>query len=252
MSNLNKLFEKYYRILNEQEPQAVDTPAMTDDQQSQAVDAPVDQTELEEPEPAIEVTPGEKYIINLLVSAFCFDKSKLNGPQLIGVRKLTSKINKLKGSSISTSIDLIKQILKLQPNTIVKESKTLNLIKNHILLIDQSLDATELNTTQASSASDKSTGNSPEIGTLELARLWPQYSDLIILAIEHIPTISDFLILRPSINKFINEDPLELVTIIKNLLTFHSGEVDNMQDKLPDSDINSTTQDLPLDSLSYV
>ena len=251
MNNLNKLFEKYYRILNEQEPQAGDSPTATDDQQ-QVVDEPVDQDNQQPPEPEIMVTPGEKYIINILVSAFCFDKSKLTKPQLIEVRNLTSKINNLKGSSITTSIDLIKQILKLQPNTVVREFKTLNLIKRHILIIDQSLDATDLNTSQPTNTADQSpeiTDNRPEVGELELARLWPQYSDLIISAIEHIPTVSDFLILRPSINKFIEEDPLELVTVIKDLLTFRSSEVTDKQDKLPDPDIDSPISDLPLDSL---
>ena len=214
MKKTIKLFERYFKLLNEQEP-GQDPSAPAPEQPEQ--DAPPAQPETE----ADKVPSNEKYIIKLLTNAFIFnpkifDKTKQN--------LIASKIKKIHGFvnvPISTVINEIKSVLAMD-NSLKVESRTNMLLRNLFNIMEEVADATEPQPDSASGvqapAQEPSTEKQSE-NKLSLEEIFPLYKELLLKALRHIPTEEELMILKPVANQFSEVDPLKIVEAIQNLLS---------------------------------
>lgn len=239
MSNLSTLFKKYYKILNEQEPgepaAAPETPP--------AEAAPPEVTPAE---PEIKpIDNNEKLVIKILTNAFIFDKTRFNDDisKRNYIDRMLLRVQNSVNVPISKTIEDVVSIINLDQNlsldkvinnsTKLKESKTLRLINSYILMFEKPADATEPqsgdNGTQNIPTNDQPT-NTPNdgINSLSLSEIFPEYKELIVQALNHVPTPEEIITLRSVVREIGELDPEKIVITIQRLLNFSE---DTLADK---------------------
>lgn len=225
MSKTLKLISKYYKLLGEQTSaeQAPTDPAAA----TSSVTAPV------EPQDS-GLDENEKYVIKILTNAFIFnpnlfDKSKQ--------KYIYNKIDQIRGMvnvPVAKIVDEIKKIIAIDTSLRI-ESKTLSLLSNYMILIEQPADATEPqgNIQGEVNAVNKATeaNLNGESNKLNLAEIFPLYKELIIKALKHAPTEEELMIVKPVVNEFADADPEKIVETIQNILS-QSLEDKEVEDNL--------------------
>lgn len=211
----DQLFDKYYRILNEQEPAALSAETPTDEQPvAEAIPTEIPQLQA-----------NEKYVIKILTNAFIFN------PKLFAKNKqnfIANKIEDIKSMvnvPVAEIVTNIKSVLNLDHSLRI-ESKTLNLISKYLLIVEQPADATEpqVNTNTPTEGSANVTSTTSTINNLNLAEIFPLYKELILQSLSHAPTEEELMILKPIVNEFADTDPEKIVTAIKDLLNQESDK----------------------------
>lgn len=218
MNKTNKLFEKYLGLYLEQEPG--EAPL---DEEDMGDVSPGETDTPQEPAPGPKpMSENEKYIIQILTNAFVFNRKNFN-PTMQGyintkINQLTKTVNR----PVSQIVDDIKKIISLDKSLTV-ESKTSNLLKKYIKLIEQGeKDATE------PQASDDLAKKEPEIAKpnpadnkakLSLSEFFPPfYKELIIKALKHSPNEDELAMIKTVVDEFIDVDPQKIVDAIKKML----------------------------------
>jgi len=241
MNNLNTLFKKYYKILNEQEPgepaAAPETPP--------AEAAP---PEVAPAEPEIKpIDNNEKLVIKILTNAFIFDKTRFNDDisKRNYIDRMLLKVQNSVNVPISKTIEDVVRIINLDRNlsldkvinssTKLKESKTLSLINSYILMIEKPADATEPqagdNDTQNMPTNDQPTNTSNGINSLSLSEIFPEYKELIVQALNHVPTPEEIITLRSVVREIGELDPEKIVITIQRLLNFSEDTLTDKETK---------------------
>ena len=203
---VNQLFKKYYRILNEQEPG--DPAEITPPPEA----APA--------EPAIKpMDTNEKIVIKILTNAFIFDKTRFDENKRKYIDNKLVEIQNAINVPVAGIVDEIKKIINLDKSLYI-ESKTLKLLSKYNLMLEQPADATEPQpgTETGNPSSEQPTAPTEVINSLNLAEIFPQYKELIIEALNHVPDPEEIITLRTVVSEFGETDPEKIVIAIKDLL----------------------------------
>ena len=207
----DQLFKKYYRILNEQEPAA--PPEAPPAEMSPPPEAALT-------EPVIKpMDTNEKIVIKILTNAFIFDKTRFDENKRKYIDNKLVEIQNAINVPVAGIIDEIKKIINLDKSLHI-ESKTLKLLSKYNLMLEQPADATE---PQPGTETGKPTGDQPTaptevINSLNLAEIFPEYKELIIEALNHVPDPEEIITLRTVVREFGETDPEKIVIAIKDLL----------------------------------
>lgn len=218
MNKLNTLFKKYYRILNEQEPapEGISTETLPPEA------APA---EIASPEPKVaQLNENEKYVIKILTNAFIFNPSLFDSNKKRFIANKIENIKKTINVPVSKIVEEIKSILDLDSSLKV-ESKTLRLLQNYMVVLEQPADATEPQATDIANSrtgKDAPVTDTSNVNKLNLAEIFPLYKELIVQSLAHVPTEEELIILKPVVNEFADSDPEKIVTVIKDLLNQES------------------------------
>ena len=210
----DQLFKKYYRILNEQEPATDAAPP----EAPPAEMAPP--PEAAPTEPVIKpMDTNEKIVIKILTNAFIFDKTRFDENKRKYIDNKLVEIQNAINVPVAGIIDEIKKIINLDKSLHI-ESKTLKLLSKYNLMLEQPADATE---PQPGTETGKPTGDQPTaptevINSLNLAEIFPEYKELIIEALNHVPDPEEIITLRTVVREFGETDPEKIVIAIKDLL----------------------------------
>ena len=239
---VNNLFKKYYKILNEQEP-GDPAPDATPMESPPAEMAPPEETAPAEPE-IKPIDNNEKLVIKILTNAFIFDKTHFNND--IAKRKyidrMLIKILQSVNVPIAKIVEDVVSVINLDrnlsldkiisSNTRFKESKTLRLINSYILMFEKPADATEPqagdNNTQDIPANDKPTNS---INSLSLSEIFPEYKELIVQALNHVPSPEEIITLRSVVREIGETDPEKIVITIQRLLNFSEDTLTDKETK---------------------
>ena len=252
MNKVNTLFKKYYRILNEQEPATAEPAPAPDATMPPEPAMDMEPIEPEKDEP--EVKENEKVIIKILANAFIFNKLDLDPETLLRVERNIRIIKDSVGWPMSKTISAIINILCLNPSLCLKkslgirvnkESKIEKAFLKYKLMYEVAADATDgpANPNKENEKDTESPGN--EIVSLSLSEIFPEYQELILRALEYVPTAEEIMILRPVVKEFGENNPTAVETTVKNLLNLNrdSAISSNILKKNQD-DINDTVEDL--------
>ena len=206
---VNRLFKKYYKILNEQDPSTPENlPAETSINDIAT-----------EPIPALK--PNEIEVINLLKDAFIFNPDDFRSQK----------------NAIEQEIQLIRRSkLLINKNPYLKESKTLQMFSKYIPLFEAPADATEPQ--QQQPTPEPTTNNSTPVPqpptattiSMDLKQKWPEYRELLCRALEHSPKPEEIIMLTQGVEAFGEADPAKLVVMIKDLLASRQSTVDLEKD----------------------
>lgn len=223
-----KLFERYLKLFNEQEPGSPEDATGSTAQPP----TPQEQSPAEVPEENVDIDENEKYVIKILTNAFIFnpllfDKNKQNY-----IKNKIDQIKKTVNVPVAKIIDEVKRIISLDSSLRV-ESKTLSVIRNLYMFLEQPADATEPQADQPATTTDqpKPVSDGAEFNKLNLTEIFPLYKELILKALSHIPTEEELMILKPVVNEFADTDPEKIVDTIQNILS-QSLEDKEVQDTL--------------------
>jgi len=244
MKKTDRLFERYFQVLNEQEPAVVMDPAATEQPAP-----PVDDNTLDE---------NQKYMIKVLTHAFIFNPSLFGKDVQERISNDITRIAKSVNVPIAKIVEEITNIicmdnslcrdLKSGGQGLKTESKTLNLINKLLVLIEQSADATE---PQAEDAAQADQGAAPQPvqqpeaeSALSLEKIFPLYKELILKALAHTPTDEELMMLKPVVDEFADVDPTKIETFIAKTLN-QSLKDSELEDNL--SSLDSTTEEIELD-----
>lgn len=226
MKKTTKLFEKYFKLLNEQEPgQDSNAPAPGQPQQ----EAPPAQPET----PADNVQPNEKYIIKLLTNAFIFNPEIFDKDKRSIIDAKIKKIHGFVNVPISTVIAEIKSVLAMDRSLKV-ESRTNILLRNFFTILEQVADATEPQPdsgTEVQPLAQQNAAKEKGENKISLEEIFPLYKELMLKSLRHVPTEEELMILKPVADQFGETDPLKIVEAIQNLLS-QSLEDKEVQDNL--------------------
>jgi hypothetical protein len=212
MKKTNQIFNKLFKLL-EQTP----VPGnMGVDQQPASTNFPAQPTN-----PKDEVSENKKYILKILTNAFIFNPKSFKSESMRS--RIAAKIKEIESMETAAPAQVISKILKIidMDPTLKIESKTLNLLKNYMLFIEQpqndsiSNDATDL---PVSDDLDAETTEDRDTLNLNLAEIFPLYKSLIIKALKHSPTEDELMILEPVINSLHNTDPEAIKETIQKIL----------------------------------
>lgn len=200
----NALFQKYFKILNEEVPP---TPQGDEDNKQQ--------------EPNKEVDRNLKHVIKILTNAFIFNPNAFKDESMRrSIYDRIDKIEKMETAPVVEIVTKIKEILALNPKLRV-ESKTIKIINKYLMLMEQPADATDLQKDQ-----DKEEDITQETETsvndendVDLSEIFPGlYQQLIVRALKHPPTYDELMLLNPIVKQFKDIDPEKIVEAIQNLL----------------------------------
>ena len=222
MNKVNKLLKEYYRILNEQEPAPTPAPEATP-----AAMAPPQEAVPTEPEQedtgVKELNENEKYVIKILTNAFIFNPTLFDGNKRKYIANKIENIKKTINVPVAKVVEEIKSILNLDSSLRV-ESKTLNIFKKYMVMLEQPADATEpqADSAPAATVDTKPVEDDSALNKLNLAEIFPLYKELILQSLAHVPTEEELIILKPVVNEFAESDPEKIVTVIKDLLNQES------------------------------
>lgn len=237
----DQLFKEYYRILNEQEP--APAPEAAPAAMSPVASPPQEATPTEPAEPTTRpIDANERLVIKILTNAFIFNKTLFDENKRLYIDNKIKEIQNYVNVPVAKIIDEVKKIINLDKSLHV-ESKTLKLLSKYKLLIEKPADATEPQKDIKSQDQSKDTKpESPEenINDLNLAEIFPEYKELILLSLHHVPTAEEIMILRPIVREFSQIDPEKIATTIKDLLNFKesgtTGNSDNNKSKVEGDD----------------
>lgn len=236
-----RLIEKYFHLLNEQEPLVSDELIDQDTEQEAAAEEPKEERA---PKP---VDKRKQSLTIALALAFIFDPTRYNQDpskkQFIESRIKTIQENT--GLTIPEIIDSIGDIVCLDTNLCEKfrkyfpdiktsinfESKTETFISRILLTLEQELDATEPQVeTKQDAGETKSKQPVLQLSTgpaLNLDEIFPLYRDLLVTSVEHAPESDELFMVDQAVNEFIDVDPDRVVEIIKNILRITPAVDDN-------------------------
>lgn len=250
MKKTNKLFEQYFKLLNEQEP-GEDPNAQTP-----APDQPPT-----EPAAVPESTMPEnqKYMIKILTHAFIFNPTLFNAntQQTIAdkIQRLSKSVNVPVSKIVNEIIDIIcldnslcRELKNNQPS-LKKESKTINYINKLMVLLEQPADATEPQQDQQEQPPAPTEGEAPpppkKKEELSLEEIFPKSKALILKALAHKPTDEELLMLKPVVDEFMELDPSKVENFIAKTLnqSLEDNELEDNLEKL-DSPVEEPTIDL--------
>ena len=218
---VNRLFKKYYKILNEQDPSTPENlPAETSINDIAT-----------EPIPALK--PNEIEVINLLKDAFIFNPDDFRS-QKNAIEQEIQLIRRSKLLPIPQLIEKIKRLINKNPY--LKESKTLQMFSKYIPLFEAPADATEPQ--QQQPTPEPTTNNSTPVPqpptattiSMDLKQKWPEYRELLCRALEHSPKPEEIIMLTQGVEAFGEADPAKLVVMIKDLLASRQSTVDLEKD----------------------
>lgn len=240
MKKTNKLFEQYFRLLNEQEP-GEDPNAPVPDQ------APVEQPPAAPQEPTM--PENQKYMIKILTHAFIFNPTlfSVNTQQTIAdkIKQLSKSVNVPISKIVADIINIIcldnslcRELRNNQPS-LKKESKTINYINKLMVLLEQPADATEpqQDNQEQSAAPVEDEPPAPPVKKEELSleEIFPMYKELILKALAHQPTDEELLMLKPVADEFMDVDPAKVENFIAKTLN-QSLEDNELEDNLEELD----------------
>ena len=215
----DQVFKEYYRILNEQEPAPAPEAApaaMSPPQEAIPAEPEQEDTGVKE------LNENEKYVIKILTNAFIFNPTLFDGNKRKYIANKIENIKRTINVPVSKVVDEIKSILNLDSSLRV-ESKTLNIFKKYMVMLEQPADATEPQADSAPAAVDtKPVEDDSTLNKLNLAEIFPLYKELILQSLAHVPTEEELIILKPVVNEFAESDPEKIVTVIKDLLNQES------------------------------
>lgn len=245
---VDQLFKKYYKILNEQEPvTAAPAAAMPPEP---AMD--MEPIEPEEEKPVLK--ENERVIIKILANAFIFNKLDLDPETLLRVERNIRIIKDSVGWPMSKTINSIINILCLNPALCLKkslgirvnkESKIEKAFSKYKLIYEIAADATDGPVNSETETEKDTESQGKEIVSLSLAEIFSEYQELILRALEYVPTAEEIMILRPVVKEFGESNPSAVETTVKNLLNLNrdSAISSNILKKNKD-DNNDTVEDL--------
>ena len=210
----DQLFKKYYRILNEQEPAPESAPP-----EAPPAEMPPP-PEAAPTEPVIKpMDTNEKIVIKILTNAFIFDKTRFDENKRKYIDNKLVEIQNAINVPVAGIIDEIKKIINLDKSLHI-ESRTLKLLSKYNLMLEQPADATEPQpgTETGKPTDDQPTAPTEVINSLNLAEIFPEYKELIIEALNHVPDPEEIITLRTVVREFGETDPEKIVIAIKDLL----------------------------------
>jgi hypothetical protein len=213
MIKTNKLFSKYLRLFNEQEP---GQPETADNQQQET--PPVEPSE-----PTSTLSENEKYVIKILTNAFIFNPTLFDRNKQQYIFNKIENIKKTVNVPVSKVVDEVKKIISLD-NSLRVESKTSSLINRMYTLLEQPADATEPQPGTVSSTNTSAAATNTDSGLnvqnkLNLTEIFPLYKELILKALSHVPSEEELMIIKPVVNEFGDSDPEKIVETIQNILS---------------------------------
>jgi hypothetical protein len=221
---VDQLFKKYYRILNEQDPAPNAAVPETPPEAAPAEMSPPQETAPTEPE-IVPIDANERMVIKILTNAFIFNKTLFDENKRKYIDNTVTEIQNSVNVPVAKTVDEIKKIINLDQSLHI-ESKTLKLLAKYRLMLEQPADATEPQPgTETSDQPEDKQPEAPEenINSLNLAEIFPEYKELILLALNHIPTAEEIMILKPVVREFSKTDPEKITVTIKDLLNFREG-----------------------------
>jgi hypothetical protein len=246
MKKTDRLFERYFQLLNEQEPDPAADPAAT-----------------EQPAPPVEepaIDENQKYMIKVLTHAFIFNPTLFSKDIQIKISNDIARISKSVNVPIAKTVEEITNIicidnslcrdLKAGNQGLKTESKTLKLINKMLFLLEQPADATEPQAEDA--APEEQVAPQPEQqpepekvkSELSLEEIFPLYRELILKALAHTPTDDELMMLKPVVDEFTDVDPTKIETFISKTLN-QSLQDNELEDNL--SELDSPTEEIELD-----
>jgi hypothetical protein len=250
MKKTDKLFERYFQLLNEQEPAPEADPA-------------VDPAAAEQPAPPVEepaLDENQKYLIKVLTHAFIFNPTLFSRDVQAKISNDIKRISKSVNVPIAKTVEEITNIICMD-NSLCRdlkgdqklktESKTLRLINKMLVLLEQPADATE---PQAEDAAPEEQGAAPQAeqqpevekpkSELSLEEIFPLYRELIMKALAHTPSDEELMMLKPVVDEFADVDPTKIETFIAKTLN-QSLQDNELEDNL--SELDSPTEEIELD-----
>lgn len=175
------------------------------------------------------IDENEKYIIKILINAFIFNPNLFDENKRNYIFAKIDEIKRMVNVPVSKVITEIKKIISLDRSLRI-ESKTLNLLNRYALLLEQPVDATEIQEPVDANTNPEPIDNSE----LNLAEIFnPLYKQLILKALKHIPTDEELLMIKPIVSEFADSNPEQIVSSIENILG-QSLEDKDLEDKLPE------------------
>ena len=250
MKKTNKLFEQYFRLLNEQEPgEDPNAAAMAEPPAAQPPVAAPRESGMPE---------NKKYMIKILTHAFIFN------PTLFSVDMQQTFADKIKRLSKSVNVPISKIVTEIiniicldkslcrelrnnQPS-LKKESKTINYINKLMVLLEQPADATEpqQDDQEQPTAPVEEEPPAPPVKKEELSleEIFPKYKALILKALAHQPTDEELLMLNPVVDEFMELDPTKIENFIAKTLN-QSLEDNELEDNL--EELDSPTEEPEID-----
>jgi len=245
MKKTDKLFERYFQLLNEQEPEPVADPAA--EQPAPPVDGPV-------------IDENQKYMIKVLTHAFIFNPTLFSKDVQIRISNDIKRISKSVNVPIAKTVEEITSIICMD-NSLCRdlkgdqklktESKTLKLINKILVLLEQPADATEPQAEDAA-ATEQEVAPQPEPqpeaeppkSQLSLEEIFPLYRELIMKALAHTPTDDELMMLKPVVDEFTDVDPTKIENFISKTLN-QSLQDNELEDNL--SELESPVEEIELD-----
>lgn len=237
MKKTNKLFEQYFKLLNEQEP--------VEDPNAQA---PAPEQPPTEPQNVV-MPENQKYMIKVLTHAFIFNPTLFDQATQQNIADKIQRLSKSVNVPIATTVTEIINIicldnslcreLKNRQPSLKKESKTINYINKLMVLLEQPADATEPQRDQQEQPTTPTEGEAPpppaKKEELSLEEIFPMYKELILKALAHKPTDEELLMLKPVVDEFVEVDPSKIENFIAKTLN-QSLEDNELEDNLEELD----------------
>jgi hypothetical protein len=243
MKKTDKLFERYFQLLNEQEPDPVADPA------AEQPAPPVDGSVIDE---------NQKYMIKVLTHAFIFNPTLFSKDVQTRISNDIKRISKSVNVPIAKTVEEITSIICMD-NSLCRdlkgdqklktESKTLKLINKILVLLEQPADATEPQAEDAA-ATEQEVAPQPEPqpeaepSQLSLEEIFPLYRELIMKALAHTPTDDELMMLKPVVDEFADVDPTKIENFISKTLN-QSLQDNELEDNL--SELESPVEEIELD-----
>jgi len=243
MKKTDKLFERYFQLLNEQEPEPVADPAA--EQPAPPTGGPV-------------IDENQKYMIKVLTHAFIFNPTLFSKDVQTRISNDIKRISKSVNVPIAKTVEEITSIICMD-NSLCRdlkgdqklktESKTLKLINKILVLLEQPADATEPQAEDAA-ATEQEVAPQPEPqpeakpSQLSLEEIFPLYRELIMKALAHTPTDDELMMLKPVVDEFTDVDPTKIENFISKTLN-QSLQDNELEDNL--SELESPVEEIELD-----
>lgn len=243
MKKTDKLFERYFQLLNEQEPEPVADPAA--EQPAPPTGGPV-------------IDENQKYMIKVLTHAFIFNPTLFSKDVQTRISNDIKRISKSVNVPIAKTVEEITSIICMD-NSLCRdlkgdqklktESKTLKLINKILVLLEQPADATEPQAEDAAATEQEvvpqpEPQSETEPSQLSLEEIFPLYRELIMKALAHTPTDDELMMLKPVVDEFADVDPTKIENFISKTLN-QSLQDNELEDNL--SELESPTEEIELD-----
>jgi hypothetical protein len=249
MKKTNKLFEQYFKLLNEQEPgEDPNAAAMAEPPAAQPPVAAPQESGMPE---------NQKYMIKILTHAFIFnptlfsretqqtianDIQRLSKSVNVPISKIVADIT----SIICLDNSLCRELKNNQPS-LKTESKTIKFINKLMVLLEQPADATEPQQDTQEQPTAPVEGEAPvpaKKSELSLEEIFPLYKELILKALAHKPTDEELMMLKPVVDEFTEVDPTKIENFIAKTLN-QSLEDNELEDNL--EELDSPTEEPEID-----